>query len=349
MVNRIRSDGRRYSFQNQKVLAMEINTSPITPDADLSVPFGHVTLTEGAAAFRHAMNCEMMGLFRSLPPSTHTDAVVFCMQHFRTPFFPEFDYFRNYPAPAWSVLHWIEQHGDGRLPLAPEDGCPARTAHAMALFLHPLDDHLNDGQLPANHLHLLLRSQAWLRMHAALDRLAIHVPKGPAIVRGYIDAYYASIGSSPAIPTLEGYSTHFRNQMATGLIVPVLLAKMGAGDAFAAAIENAYGAFGVAWRLLDDLQDMAADMASGSHSAIYFCLPSAVQKQWDQPSRGEDRARYDAIRTAVKSGGIFEAITVKIRKELTQAASAMDAVQMTGLAEELLCLARPFTEAPDRI
>ena len=328
---------------------MDIIQPPILPNADPSVRFGQVTLTEEAVVFRHAMNREMMKFYRSLPPSTHADAVVFCMQHFRTPFFPEFDYFRNYPSPAWSVLHWLEQHGAGRLQLAPEEDGLTRTAHAMALFLHPLDDHLNDGQLPATHLHLLLRSQAWLRMHAALERLVIHVPEGPALVRDFIDAYYASIGSPPAMPTLEGYGAHFRNQMATGLIVPVLMAKMGSGDAFAAAIEIAYGAFGIAWRLLDDLQDMAADMASGSHSAIYFCLPAAIQKQWDQPSRRDDRARHDAILTAVKNGGIFETITVKIRKELKQAASAMDAVQMTGLAEELRCLARPFTEAPDRI
>jgi hypothetical protein len=328
---------------------MEIIPPPIVPSADPSVRFGQVALTEEAAIFRHAMNREMMAFFRSLPPSTHTDAVVFCMQHFRTPFFPAFDYFRNYPSPAWSVIHWIERHDAGRLRQAQEEGGLARTAHAMALFLHPLDDHLNDGQLPATHLHLLLRSQAWLRMHAALERLAPGVPEGAALVRGFIDAYYASIGAPPAIPTLDDYGTHFRNQMATGLIVPVLMAKMTAGDAFAATIETAYGAFGIAWRLLDDLQDMAADMASGSHSAIYYCLPAALQEQWDRPSQRDDRARHDAILTAVKNGGVVETIAVKIRTELMNAASAMDAVGMTGLAEELRCLAKPFTEAPDRI
>jgi hypothetical protein len=101
--------------------------------------------------------------------------------------------------------------------------------------------------------------------------------------------------------------------------------------------------------LLDDLQDMAADMASGSHSAIYFCLPAAVQEQWDRPPRRDDRARFDAILTAVKNGGVVETISDKIRTELMQAASAMEAVGMTGLAEELRCLARPFTEAADLI
>jgi hypothetical protein len=94
---------------------------------------------------------------------------------------------------------------------------------------------------------------------------------------------------------------------------------------------------------------MVTDMASGSHSAIYFCLPSAIQKQWDRPPRRDDRERCDAILTAVKNGGIVETIAAKIRTELIQAASAMDAVGMTGLAEELRCLAKPFTEAPDRI
>jgi len=67
---------------------MEIIPPPIVPSACPSVRFGQVTLTQEAALFRHAMNREMMAFFRSLPPSTHTDAVVFCMQHFRTPFFP---------------------------------------------------------------------------------------------------------------------------------------------------------------------------------------------------------------------------------------------------------------------
>ncbi len=283
---------------------MEIIPPPIVPNADPSVRFGQVTLTEEAALFRHAMNREMMAFFRSLPPSTHTDAVVFCMQHFRTPFFPAFDYFRNYPSPAWSVIHWIERHDGGRLRQAPEEGGLARTAHAMALFLHPLDDHLNDGQLPATHLHLLLRSQAWLRMHAALERLAIHVPEGAALVRGFIDAYYASIGSPPAIPTLDGYSTHFRNQMATGLIVPVLMAKTAAGDAFASPIETAYFAFGIACRLLLAFHYMAPYMASITLSAIYFCLPAALHDQWDRPSRRVHPPCYDVILTALKNGGL---------------------------------------------
>ena len=59
-----------------------------------------------------------------------------------------------------------------------DDDHNAKVAHAMALFPHPLDDHLNDGQLATSHLTLLLRSQAWALMTNALKRLADGVEEG---------------------------------------------------------------------------------------------------------------------------------------------------------------------------
>ena len=326
---------------------MDGNLSENTKAVTSSAGFGHVTLTAAVAAFRHELNGEMMRLFRSLPESTHTDAMVFFMQHFRTPFFPEFDYFQNYHAPAWSIIHWLDRMYSEHGSLSPEDRRHARVAHAMALFLHPLDDHLNDGQLPATHLHLLLRSQAWRRMNAALEGLAMGVTGGPLILQGFLDDYYASIGSPPAIATLDGYCAHFRRQMATWMCVPVLMAvKIMPDDDFRAVLQTAYGSFGVAWRLLDDLQDLETDMTSGSRSAVYFGLPAEIRQLWDQNPLNENRARYDKILDAVHRGGVLETIRERIGRELTSAASTLDAIRLAGLADELRCLAGPFADEP---
>lgn len=318
---------------------------PSSMTANPAPCFGRVNPTEAVAAFGHEMNREMMALLQSLPAAMHADAVVFFMQHFRTAFFPDFNYFRNYHTPSWSIIYWLDRMPADHGLLSSEDSRNARTAHAMALFLHPLDDHLADGQLPATHLHVLLRSQAWLRMSVALDRLTVGVAGGEKIVTGLLNEYYASIGSPPELETLDGYCHHFRKQMATGMIVPALLmAKMKCGSGFMEQLKTAYGAFGIAWRLLDDLQDLDVDMQTGSHSAIYFYLAPDIRKLWDQRPQGEDAGHCEKIRMAVYNDGAWEAIKERICIELASAASTMEAIQVTGLAEELRCMARPLMD-----
>lgn len=306
--------------------------------------FGGVPLAAAEIAFRNALNGEMMGLLQSLPESVHTDAVILLMEHFGTPFFPAFNYFQNYFAPSWSILYWLEQvASEGR----PKTHLPphAPRAHAMALFLHPLDDHLNDGQLPATHLSLLLRSQAWQRMNTALERLTADVPQGREIVADLTNAYYDSIEASPAVATLDGYCAHFRKQMATWMIVPALLARyMTPDESFGLDVQAAYGAFGTAWRLMDDLQDREADLAAGCHSAVYYLLPPAIRGLWDQGPDGRPPARVRKIREAIRQEGIVEALQKRILRELVFAATSLDAIQLGGLAQELRCMAAPLAD-----
>ncbi len=301
------------------------------------IQFGEVGLSDEAVAFRREMNREVIDLMRSLPVAIHADAAVFFMQDLGIPFIPEFDYFRPYVTPAWSILYWLEQHPAIAPNLKTEDRNPAKTAQAMALFLHLLDDHLNDGQLPATHLNLLLRSQAWLRMNAAFTQISSGVGRGSDIVQGFINDYYASIGSPPTVDTLDGYCTHFRRQMATGMIVPVLMAvKLTGDDRFSLALQQAYGAFGIAWRLLDDVQDLDADMRTGSHSGIYFALPNDIRPFWGNASQS------GKVRAALQRHGTLDTLVKRMCRELASAAATMEKIQMTGLAAELHSLARPF-------
>jgi hypothetical protein len=215
----------------------------------------------------------------------------------------------------------------------------------MALFLHPLDDHLADGQLPPNHLHVLLRSQAWMRMNAALEQLMRAVPSGGEVVESYIDDYYASIESPPPVDTLDGYCRHFLKQMATGMIVPALMAaKINGSNDYRSTLETAYGAFGIAWRLMDDLQDMDTDLAAGCHSAVYYMLPPSARSIWNQPPDRDAAGRIQSLREAIYQGGIGEALKNRIAQELTSSAASMASVHLEGLARELRCLAVPLIE-----
>lgn len=322
---------------------MKNSTGKANAGAGPSVRFGQVALNGALKTFRHEMNAEIMALLRSLPEATHTDAVVFLMRHCGTPIFPRFNYFRNYYAPAWSIIYWLHQGCNHTARLTSRDFRDAKTIQAMALFMHPLDDHLNDGQLPASHLHVLIRSQAWMRMNLATTRLAAGVTDGPGRVADLLDAYYAAIGSSPADETMDGYCKHFRAQMATGLIAPSLLgSKLGCDDDFVATLLDAYASFGIAWRLIDDLQDFENDMVSGSHSAIYFGLPMASRALWDLALRDRNPSHYNHIRSVVRDRGIGEMTRERIRCELTAAASKMARLRLEGLADEIRCLATPL-------
>ena len=304
--------------------------------------FGQVNLTPALEKFRHVLNREIIELLHSLPASMHADAVIFFLEHRGTSFIPQFDFFRHYHAPSWTTLYWIAKHDrSGRL--TPRECRWAQTAHAMALFLHPLDDHLNDGQLPPSHLSLLLRSQAWLRMQQALEPLAARVKHGDGLVRNFLDDYYASIATPPPAATLDGYCDHFRKQMATWLIVPVLMARRQTADpGFATTLQLAYEAFGIAWRLLDDLQDIEPDRCSATPSAIYHTLPGRLRSQWRREGTAAERSPANEIDAYLATHDVQDTIRDRIDRELALAADSFTDLGLVGLAAELQALARPF-------
>jgi hypothetical protein len=308
--------------------------------------FGKVDISDQEKEFCRRFNNEIILLCKSLPKSTQTDAILFFTEYLVTPIGHELNFFANYYAPTWSIIYWLIQACPAEKGLDPEDIKSAITAHTMALFLHPLDDHLNDGQLPATHLHLLLRSQSWMIMHAALNHLGNGVEGGAQIVQNFIDNYYQSICDSEEIESLDKYCEHFRKQMATWLIVPVLVTKkITADEEFAHAIQSAYGSFGIAWRLLDDIRDIETDMIEGNPSAIYVCLPEEKRKLWDiHPEEKFDRRNDDAgvILNHLLQNSVIERLAQRICSELESAASVVEAYALTRLADEFRCLLTPL-------
>jgi hypothetical protein len=310
---------------------------------DRGLDFGAVGVTTGEKAFCLELSDEIVALCRSLPASAGADALLFLMKYLKTTFGRPLNFFENYYAPAWSTVYWLIQSASEGCRLTRADRRNAKTAHSMALFLHPLDDHLNDHQLPATHLNLLLRSQAWMLMHNALVRLADGIEESEAIVKRGIEDYYAGIIRPQKNLSLDGYCDCFRAQMATWLIVPGLIAKkMAVGENLRGAILAAYGSFGIAWRLLDDIQDIKVDMIRGRHSAVYTLLPDNIRHHWDKIADDKDRRTTTIILEYIFEHNAVERITARICSELESAASLAAAHGITHLSDQFRCLMRPL-------
>jgi hypothetical protein len=183
-------------------------------------------------------------------------------------------------------------------------------------------------------------------MNNAARSLADGLSGGEEIIQRFIDSYYASIRSEKDPKSLNAYCELFRKQMATWFIAPVILSKKITRDEeLPRAIQSAYGSFGIAWRLLDDIQDVAIDMKNGIHSSIFICLSEDMQKRWHtQPANPlQDAAhRLDSVMGHILEKDIIGTLIERICSELKSAASIASDHHLDGLADEFNCLLRPL-------
>jgi hypothetical protein len=312
-----------------------------------NIDFGKAKLSKMETNFYRRFNNEIFSLCRSLPESVQTDSMLFLMRYSGLNLGDELDFFANYYSPMWSILYWLSR--DHNLPakrLKDRDVASAITAQSMAMSLHSLDDHLTDGQVSVSHLTLLLRSQAWTIMNRAFCNLAEGVPSGEKTVRSFIDEYYSSIQDSKGLKSLDSYCDLFRRQMGIGMVAPILLSmKMTGISDFTRDIEIAYGSFGIAWRLLDDIKDIGDDIEKGAESSIYLCLPERVRTHWKNNifrNREAAKAATKSILIHILEHSLIDKIRERICAELEKGASIVEAHNLTGLAREFRCLAHPF-------
>ena len=312
------------------------------------IDFGTVNLSREEEAFRGELNREMLSLCEYLPKSMRTEAALSLMKYLQASSIGFVNFVDYFYTPAWSILFWLDRSCPDNRKLDPKNVKDAKTGHSMAMFLHAFDDHLTDGQLPVTHLALLMRSQSWMIMNQVFKRLAKGVDQGTEIVSDLIDDYYSSIGTSDEAVSLDSYCTFFRKQMATSLIAPVLMAKrIYANEEFVRSVQAVYSSFGIAWRLLDDLQDFEKDMRACVHSSLYTCLPEGIRKSWDRVK--EEKANRNGgsagrVLNYVLASGIIDTIRQRICRELGSAASIADSCSMSGFADELRCLSRPLRD-----
>ncbi len=324
-----------------------MNTSKSIFEICRSVNFGTIPQGDAADLYRR-LNEQVTELCQSLPESAHSEAMMFFMKYAGIQLGEPLDFFKGYYRPVWSALHWLAARDGGAGTLSSDSLDNAIRGHAMAMTLHSLDDHLVDGDIPVSHLTLLIRGQAWRRMNEAIDRFCADLPGGSEIAQSLIDDYYSAITERDTPPTLDAYCELFRKQLATGLIMPLLAArKTGGNDGFLFDLRRASESFGIAWRLLDDIQDLEADMADGTQSAVYVCLGDKGRVLWD--ARGQSKGRSadktsEKICALIRDASILETIAGRIVMELYNAAALAEGIGLPGLAEEYMVLARPVKE-----
>jgi len=318
-----------------------------------AINFGMIDISREEKEFYNDLNNEIMLLCKSLPESAQTDALLFLMDYSKISFGEDLDFFKRYYIPAWSILYWLIHRCRGAGGLGQIDIRNAKTAHSMAMFLHSLDDHLNDNELPASHVALLLRSQSWMIMNHALGTLADRVDGGEEIVRSFINDYYSGICGSAKTKSLESYCDLFRKLMAMGLIVPALMTREITSDVgFTDAVLTAYVSFGIAWRLLDDIQDIRIDMAKGIHSSIYACLPEEIRDSWNvdaEEKKDKNNGYAQLVLSYIQKDSVIDRIKERICSELESAASIADHFNMSGLGDEFRSLLRPLRNRQDHL
>lgn len=315
-----------------------------------NLKFGNIKLSDDAKKCCKKWNNEIILLSESLPDSTRIDAMIFFMIYSGS--LPgllmgkEINFLKTYYIPTWSIIYWLTQANPDENKVAIEENRHARTAHSMAMFLHALDDHLKDNQIPVTHLALLLRSQAWMIMNNAFSRLANGMHDGRQVIHGFINDYYSSIRCSKGIGSMDDYCEIFRNQMAIGMVAPTLLIKKRTRDERVAdAVRIAYGSFGIAWRLLDDIKDIKADMAKGAHSSIYYSLPEDQRMMWDNHSRKKNNSikwGENEILNVIIKKNIVDNMIKRICRELDSAALIAEDHHMKGWADEFRQLVEPL-------
>jgi len=307
--------------------------------------FGVISLSDEEKAFFDDLCGVVTRMCRRLPESTQTDAIFFAMRYASISVGEPLHFFKNYYAPCWSVIYWIMRSPGAARPLSDEEYAHTLTVHSMAMLLHSLDDHLCDGQLKPTQLLLLIRGEAWRMLHESLAHLAEGVRGGSEIAASFIDNYYKGM-SAPLPESLDEYCSVFARQLATGLIAPVLTAmRLDPGGNTAEAARLAFAHFGVAWRLLDDVQDIEDDIADGEVSGAFLLLPESGRDLWRasaEGAKGGPQARMEKLQGLLAEERIIERLVERVIFELDEAARIAEGAGLGGLAAEYRTLASPL-------
>lgn len=277
--------------------------------------FGAVHETSEVAALRRRLHARLSEAVQRLPAPLAADIVALLRRHGRTPQAPDGDVFVLFPAPVWSFLHWV-----------PGARCAwAERAHVAVLFLHLLDDHLVDGQLPVNIARLQLRTELWRAFEESVVELCGCWGVSPAVADASAEEYLTSVHAPSEPAGLDGYEALAAAQAAMWTVVPRLLAASGrSGPELAGLVID----FAVAWRLVDDAADVVADARAGVRSAVWWELSPGERARWGEP--GEEYARA-AAQVLARAGA-----------RVAAAADRARTAGLTGIAVELRTASLPL-------
>jgi hypothetical protein len=306
-----------------------------------SLDFGTIKLTQEKIELYQILNKELINLCKLLPESMQSSAIQFLMDCSGISPGEPLDFFSKYYPPVWSVLYHIHMLKKRNPVPVNESILIALQGQAYAMFLHSLDDHLNDGDIPASHLALLLRSTSWMRFNECIQYFTEKMPESKVIAKNLINDYYSGMMIDNMHASLEQYCARFKKQVATGLIMPLCTTTlMGIDDPIVHHIQHSYESFGVAWRLLDDIQDIEEDIKNRVQTAIYCSMPQKYSNLWNIE---ENNTRFEKIASLLMKEGIIYNIIQKIYNEMKKAEILAIKAGLAELAVEFSELNRPIS------
>jgi hypothetical protein len=290
------------------------------------VTFGTIELTTQETEVLHSLNSAVLDLCRELPTALQNDTLLFLMQYTGNSSPLEINFFVNYHVPAWTPLCFLMHNS----PLQQQ----SIRALAAAMLLHSIDDHLVDGALETTHLMLALRSALWKMYSTALDDLTRDTAAGKKITRGNINSYYEGVHSQAAFETIKDYCSNFRKEMATWTtVIHAAAVHAGFNSEKQKQLRRAYEYFGLAWRMLDDIQDLEQDYYDGAYSSLYFYLKPDQRQFWGcNPCTIPQSDIAAAQRKAIKQ---TEALCRKSSQYYSQCGLHIPAQQLTLLSTPL--------------
>jgi hypothetical protein len=283
--------------------------------------FGKIELNSSQIEFHNTMNAELLLLCKKLPIPLQNPAAIFLLQYNPGKDLL-FDFMSLFYPPSYTILYWTIHYSQTTNQNISKY---ALRAMAMALFLHLLDDHITDGDIRANHLHLQIRTVAWNTFMESCESLAEQTSNGKETIQEYIDEYFANIYNPPEIRTLEDYENLFPKQIATWRLVVNLLAKVLSTEETAIVLDKIYSSFGIAWRLLDDLQDWEKDCTEKQKTAVYYTIPKDKRSLWENGNKEQILELKD----------VFEKeLICKIKSELEKSKNLSEGLQWKHFSTE---------------
>ena len=299
--------------------------------------FGPVRLDAADSAFNRRMNQRLRDLCRRLPRPLRTEALLFLFKQAGIAPDGDFDFFRIYYAPIWTIVPQLWEDRITRNE-TPNEGWldNLATAQAMSLLLHLLDDHLTDGQVPTTHLLLQLRSEAWSFYRSAL---AGPGPAAQAPIEQMLERYFTGIHDRDTVTDLDTYGARFKLQIGTWLAGPVAFAgeDVKLTNDVIAFLEH----FSLAWRFLDDLQDVEEDAAANQKSTLYWLLDERGRELWSATSTGDG---LSPLKEFILDRGYIDGLVERILNEMNLARRIAEGRSWKRLTDQLDMLTAPLRD-----
>jgi hypothetical protein len=293
------------------------------------IDFGKPGPLPAIDALADRLNAEIMALTAGLPDPLCNEAAAVLNGYAAGRRFIDLFY-----RPVWSFLHWMPPPSDAGLL---EQACRVQ---AMSLFLHLWDDHLSDGQLAPDLLRLHLRSLAWQRFRDGAEILRTHAHLPAQAFDSLVAGYLSAVHRPGLVDTLGAHAERMVAQVGIWRVVPLLYGHVAAGPAGGAGLTRIVERFSVAWRLMDDVQDVASDICGTQQNAVALALDPAGQAAWAAcaaRSAGKpqpDQVTWPAVHDAIGRGALTRVLS-HIAEVLDDAQETATTLNLGGLADEL--------------